>query len=242
MLSFKGFMHCRQRNIQFCLMALFILGSGLVVGIAASSPAGTASSLAPDPKLAQLLHGVEGTYNRIKTLRMRFRQSYTQSGQVLREEAGILYLRKPGQMRWEYENPEPKLFLTDGKRLILYVPQEKRVTQSEMKNSDDLRGPMRFLLGGLKFEKDFQHVTKATGVQPLDQQDVVIQAVPAVMREQLELVTMEITPDYQIRRLVLQEPGGVQTEFRFEDQVTNVPLAPGLFRFVPPQGTEIVRQ
>ncbi len=145
-------------------------------------------------------------------------------------------------MRWEYENPEPKLFLTDGKQVMLYVPQEKRVTETEVKNSDDLRNPMRFLLGGLKFKKEFQSIEKSRDVAPLDRADVVIQAVPNTMREQLELVVMEITPQFEIRRLILKQPGGIETDFRFEDAKPDLPLSPELFRLTPPPGAEVVHQ
>ena len=189
-----------------------------------------------------LLRGVENKYNHLKTLRLHFQQIYRQGAQVIREEQGTLYLRKPGQMRWDYENPEPKLFLTNGKRLTLFVPEEKRVTETELKSSDDLRSPMRFLLGGLHFEKEFEQIQRSPGIAPLDTDDVVIQAVPKQMRDRLEQVVMEISPDYRLRRLILREPGGVQTEFRFGDQADDPPLSPELFRFRPPVGTEVVTQ
>jgi hypothetical protein len=53
---------------------------------------------------------------------------------------------------------------------------------------------------------------------------------------------MEITPQNDIRRLILKEPGGNQTDFRFADEVANGAVAAEMFRFTPPQGTEIVRQ
>jgi len=55
-------------------------------------------------------------------------------------------------------------------------------------------------------------------------------------------MVLEVGPESQIRRLIVQEPGGIQTEFRFEDEQANLPLSPQLFRFQPPAGAEIVRQ
>ena len=208
---------------------------------AASGAALAATPISPDPELENLLRGVENKYNRLKTLRLHFQQSYRQGQQILREEAGTLYLRKPAQMRWEYENPEPKLFLAEGKRLTLYLPEENRLTETEVANSDDLRSPLRFLLGGLRFQKEFQQIERAPDVPPIDSGDVVIKAVPKLMQNRLEWVELEITPQYQIRRMILKEPGGVQTEFQFKDEEADLRLAPELFHFQPPKGTQIIK-
>jgi len=235
-------MDCKQLKIHLCLWGCFLLGCGFAVWATVPAATEIPASLSPDPELEDLLRGVEKRYNRLKTLRLRFEQVYQQDQRILRQEAGTLYLRKPGQMRWEYEYPEPKLFMTDGRRVTLYVPEEKRVTQTEMKNSDDLRNPMRFLLGGLHFKKEFENVQKLTDLPLRDSRNVVIQAVPKQMRDRLKSVIMEIGPERQIRRLILKEPGGIRTEFRFEDEALDPRLAPEMFKFKPPAGTEIVKQ
>jgi outer membrane lipoprotein carrier protein len=232
-------------NYKRLKLTLLLGGCSLLCGglAARAFPASSAvPGIAPGPELDTLLRGVEEKYNHLKTLRLRFRQIYQQDRQVLREEGGTLYLRKPGQMRWEYENPEPKLFLTDGRRVMLYVPQEKRVTQASVKASDDLRSPMRFLLGGLKFQKEFQQIEKVLDVPPLDSRDTMVKAIPKQMADRLEWVMLEISPEFQIRRLIMREPGGIQTEFRFGDETTDLRLAPELFHFQPPAGTEVVEQ
>ncbi len=236
-------MNCERLKLQLCLWGWLGLVCGWPLG-AAGLPAGSAAarSLPPDAGLETLLRGVENKYNHLKTLRLHFEQVYQQGSQVLRQEGGTLYLRKPGQMRWEYDDPEPKLFLTDGRRMTLYVPQERRATQTEIKNSDDLRNPMRFLLGGLKFEKEFEQVERERELVPIDNRDIIIKAVPKRMADRLERVVMEISPEFLIRRLILREPGGVQTEFRFAGQTEDLTLSPELFRFQAPAGTEVVRQ
>jgi outer membrane lipoprotein carrier protein len=235
-------MNCRRPKFRLCLCGYLLLRCGLAIG-APGPPAANAAAVAPpDPALESLLRGVEGKYNRLKTLQLHFRQIYRQEQQVLREEGGTLYLRKPGQMRWEYENPEPKLFLTDGRRLTLYVPEENRMTETEAASSSDLRSPLRFLLGGLQFRKEFQQIERLPDAPTVERGDVVIKAVPKQMKDRLDWVLLEVTPQYQIRRMILSEPGGVQTEFRFENEVSNPELSPQLFRLQPPEGTQIIRQ
>jgi outer membrane lipoprotein carrier protein len=235
-------MDCKQLKIYIGLWAYLLMGCAVAVWATVPVAAGTSDSLSPAQELKTLLRGVENRYNHLKTLKLRFEQIYQQDNRILRQESGTLYLRKPGQMRWEYESPETKLFLTDGKRLTLYVPEEKRVTETEMKNSDDLRNPMRFLLGGLHFDKEFEQVQQLKDVPPRDARDIVIKAVPKQMKDRLESVVMEIGPERQIRRLVLKEPGGIQTEFIFDDEALDPRLSPEMFQFKPPAGTEVVKQ
>src|SRR5688572_26053033 len=140
--------------------------------LAQQSPARKAA-----PDLSTILREVEKKYNRVKTVRMRFEQYYRQNQQVRKEE-GTLYLRKPGQMRWEYEAPDAKLFLTDGKRLVLYVPAENRATEMPVKESDDLRMPLRFLLGNMDFGKEFSRIETVSNPQPLERGNLVMRAIP----------------------------------------------------------------
>ena len=242
--------HSPASGIAARMLAWLLLSGGLVSGTSLSGASLVPAEVPPDPGLASTLRGVENRYNRLKTLRLRFEQIYSQNGsqngrqnrQVLRREEGTLYLRKPGQMRWEYEGPEPKLFLTDGRRLTLYVPAENRATQMAVKESEDLRTPLAFLLGRLRFDKEFESLEKSQEIPPLASGNLVIKAVPKLMADRVERVVFEITPDRAIRRLIIEEPGGIQTEFRFEEEEANLPLPPELFRFQPPAGTEIVRQ
>ena len=55
-------------------------------------------------------------------------------------------------------------------------------------------------------------------------------------------MVFEIAAGGQIRRVVISEPGGTETEFRFAGEQSNIPVAAEKFRFTPPAGTEIVYQ
>ena len=46
------------------------------------------------------------------------------------EESGRVIVKKPGRMRWEYQSPEEKLFVTDGSRSYFYIPIENQVMVS----------------------------------------------------------------------------------------------------------------
>jgi outer membrane lipoprotein-sorting protein len=53
-------------------------------------------------------------------------------------------------------------------------------------------------------------------------------------------VQLEITPSDQIVRIVLMEPDGATTEFRFAGWKENLDLSDSRFQFTPPPGVETV--
>ena len=102
--------------------------------------------------LQRTLKGVEDRYNKIQTLQVKFTENYTSRGRT-RTESGTLYLRKKGKMRWEYSSG--KLFVSDGKFIYSYYPDEHRAEKMSMKETDDMKAPLAFLLGDVNFERDF---------------------------------------------------------------------------------------
>lgn len=178
-------------------------------------------------------------YNHIDTLRVNFTETYRGAG-VNRSEAGTLLLKKPGKMRWDYRQPRPKLFLSDGKTAWFYVPGEQQVRKASVKTLDDFRSPLRYLLGKTKLEKEFEGLSLAPDVKPLDAGDIVLRGVPKSMADRVHQVLLEITPESRLRRIVIEEADGAITEFQFADEKTNTPIADNQFKFMPPPGTEIV--
>ena len=89
-----------------------------------------------------------------------FTETYTGAG-MTRTESGTLLLKKPGQMRWDYDQPRPKMFVTDGHTAWFYVPGEKQARRTPVKQLDDLRSPLRYLLGKTKLEKELDGLSLA---------------------------------------------------------------------------------
>lgn len=194
------------------------------------------------PSLRDVLRGIEDKYNHLKSMKAHFRQIVRQGSGLLRSEEGELYLSKPGRMRWEYESPETKLFVTDGKKVTLFLPKENRVMESAIKESEDIKAPLAFLLGRLNFDEQFQKMVTSPQFAPVERGDFVFKAYSKQLAQRLEWVLFEVTPDYEIRRVVAHERGGLETEFRFNDMKINPHLADSMFKFTPPEGAEVVRE
>ena len=155
-------------------------------------------------------------------------------------ESGILYLKKPGKMRWEYRSPKEKVFVSDGKSAWFYLPDERQARKSSLKQLEDLRSPLAFLLGKSKLEKELQGLSLAPDIAPSSAGDVVLRGVPKAMADRVNEVILEITPDARIARIVLEQGDGSRTEFRMTGQQENVALRDSLFTFDAPAGVEVV--
>jgi outer membrane lipoprotein carrier protein len=178
-------------------------------------------------------------YNHIDTLQVNFNETYRGAG-VNRSETGTLLLKKPGKMRWDYRQPRLKLFLSDGRTAWFYVPGEQQVRKAPVKALDDLRSPLRYLLGKTKLEKEFDGLSLAPDVKPSEAGNVVLRGVPKSMADRVNQVLLEVTPDSRLRRIVIEEADGSITEFQFSDEKINLALADSQFKFSPPPGVETV--
>ena len=196
-----------------------------------------AAALAPDVKT--LAAEVDEHYNHLRSLQAEFTELYRGSG-MERTESGTLWLKKPGKMRWEYRSPKDKLFVSNGKDAWFYVPEDRQARKMAAKKLEDIRSPLAFLLGKTKLEKELQGLSVAPDVQPLQLGNVVLRGVPQALADRVSEILLEITPDHQIARIVIQEVDGAITEYRFGEMKEDVAIADGRFQFKPPQGTETV--
>jgi outer membrane lipoprotein carrier protein len=193
------------------------------------------SLCAAKPDLGPILQAVETRYNRAQTLKVVFHEAYTGPGRPRRTESGTLQLRKPGRMRWDYSSPEGKLFVSDGKFLWLYTPSNHQVEKMKIKESDDMRAPLAFLLGKLHFDKEFRNIQ---GQPEADGTRII--AEPKTDSLPYTKVEFVVGPDAQIRRVQVTGFDNSILEFDFEQERLNPPLEAGLFQFHMPQGAELV--
>lgn len=192
-------------------------------------------AFAADTGLDPLLKTVERRYNRAQTLEVLFNESYKGPGQPRRTEAGKLLLRKPGRMRWDYTSPQGKLFVSDGKNLWLYTPANNRIEKMKLKESEDMRAPLAFLLGKLDFSKDFRNIQGAP-----EGNDTRITAAPASPNLPYTTVDFVVTAEGRIRHLKVTGYDKSLLEFEFDQEKLNPGLSSKLFEFKPPPGVPVV--
>jgi len=192
-------------------------------------------AIAAEPlDVSKTLHGIEDRYNNIQTLQLSFAETYRIQGRA-RTEKGELFLHKPGKMRWQYTAPPGKLFVSDGKFIYSYTPQENRAEKMKMKEADDLRAPLAFLLGKLNFNQDFREFRSHA-----EEGGVFITAIPKSDKLPYSEISFLAAPDNSIRRLEVKGQDNSLLTFVFEDEKRNPPLQDSLFQFQPPPGAEYI--
>ncbi len=191
------------------------------------------------PDVHQVAQAVDEHYNHLRSLEAEFTETFRGEGSE-RVESGTLWLKKPRKMRWEYRSPKEKVFVSDGRIVWFYVPAERQVRKTDFRKLDDLRSPVAFLLGKTKLENELRGLSKVVDQAPLVPGDLLLRGVPQAMAGQVNEVQLEITPSNQIVRIVLLDPEGGTTEFKFADWKENVNLSDSRFEFTPPPGVETV--
>jgi outer membrane lipoprotein carrier protein len=219
----------RQRGISRWRF-LLVGGIAFVVAAAKAGAAGPQTMTA-----AELAGRVDRHYNALQSLEVHFVQHYAGMG-MQRREAGVLLMKKPGKMRWTYTDPDGKLFVLDGKYGYFYSPGETEAQKVEEKKLDDLRSPLRFLLGHTELEKELTGLK----VSPAGNGDFVLAGVPKGLEQRVAALKITASPEGTIRAMTIEETDGVTNTFDFSGEADNVPAPNTAFYFTPPPGVHVV--
>ncbi|MFC5864738.1 outer membrane lipoprotein chaperone LolA [Acidicapsa dinghuensis] len=214
-------------------MRRLIAAALLLFCVCAISPANAAAP--PTPTALDLAKRIDSHYNKLQSLKADFTEEFNGLG-MHRSESGTMLLRKPGRMRWNYTSTPGKVFVLDGKYAWFYtpgVPQVQRLKASEL---DDLRSPLRFLLGHTKIESELEQLNLASSSAGT----LTLSGVPRGQQKRITKVTITAGSDGAIRRLEIDETDGAQTIFDFSNEQTNPALPESEFHFNPPAGIPVV--
>lgn len=187
---------------------------------------------------ALLAKKVDAHYNHLHSLEARYAERYQGMG-IDRTETGTLTLLKPGRMRWAYDSPKGKVFLLDGTDAISYTPGDAEATRFPEKKLDDLRSPLRFLLGHTQLEKELQGLS-VTLVNLNGGAGYTLWGTPAGMSQRLRTIGVTVDSEGAIHVLRIEETDGAITTFTFSEMHENVPTGEADFRFVPPAGVTVI--
>ncbi len=145
-------------------------------------------------------------------------------------------------MRWEYEAPEKKLFLIDGKFAWFYVPADRTVTKAVVRQSDDERIPLLLLTGKTSLGRVCRRIELAD-VHVEAAGNTALRCLPSRGAEaDYKEAVFEVDAGSHLVRLLIRQAGDVETEFHFGRWEENLPVDRSLFEFTPPKGTMILKE
>lgn len=183
----------------------------------------------------EVAHLVDTHYNQLHSLKTGFTETYRGMG-IERTETGTLLLLKPGRMRWDYTSPAGKVFLLDGKYGWFYTPGSSQVQRISAKQLDDLRSPLRFLLGHTQLEKELAGLALTPGPSG----SFILSGQPRGQENRVSQVKLTVSAAGTISALEIQETDGAVTRFSFTAEQPNAPIPDSTFRFTPPAGVPVV--
>ena len=221
----------KQTTAPLGMIVLLALGLGL-------GQVSQGWAITPEEVITQ----VQKQYDSTGVFKTRFRQESKLKSQAAGDSAeGLLYFKKPSQMRWDYQSPaaQKKEVIADGRDVFIYIPQDKTVMVYPMKQVMRSDLVMRFFSGIGDIQRDFtvgwhtpyqgsgpmRILLKPTKAQP-DLKDLVLTIDPTTNLVQ----TLEFTNAY-----------GDFTRMNFSGTQLNVSLDPNFFKFTPPPGVQVVR-
>jgi outer membrane lipoprotein carrier protein len=183
----------------------------------------------------QLAQRIDNHYNALHSLEVQFTQQYEGMG-MNRKEAGVLLLKKPGKMRWTYAQPAGKLFILDGKNGYFYSPGDTEVQRVPVKKLDDMRSPLRLLLGHAKLEQEL------TGLAISRQSDgtYLLTGIPKGLEKRVAAFSVTATADGVIQSMRVEETDGITNSFTFTGENPNAAAPDAAFVFTPPAGVNVV--
>ena len=194
------------------------------------------------PPAPQLAEALQRKYDTVRDFSASFVQTY-EGGLLKRKttERGRVQIKKPAKMRWEYETPEKKTFVSDGRDLYAHVPADRQVTVSPLPDADHATTAVLFLAGRGDLLRDF---TAADAGDEFETPDTwALKLTPRKSQHDYDWLILAVDrSSLSLRRLVTVDAQGGRSAFTFTDLKENVGLSDKPFNFEIPRGVDVIRQ
>ena len=214
----------------------------VVLGVAffAAAPSAQTPVQAPvqkTPSPDALARSLQQRYQGVRDFSAAFTHSYR--GGVLKTqttESGTVAVKKPGLMRWVYTSPEKKEFVSNGKKIYSYLPQDKQVIVNDVP-VDQAATPALFLAGKGDISRDF---TAAAADSTLPGA-VALKLTPRRSEPDYQYLIVALDPStLQIRALTTRDHQGGDSTLTFTNMKENRGLSDKDFAFRIPRGVDVI--
>ena len=209
--------------------------AAFVLTAALSAPVLLAQQPPQSPEV--LARALQERYERVRDFSADFEQTYR--GGALRTQArerGTVTIKKPGRMRWEYTAPEKKEIVSDGTKIHMYFPQDRRVIVNEVPPEGGANTGAMFLAGRGDVSRDF--TARFAETQPKG--TVALQLTPKQPQADYEHLVVALDPaTLQIRALTTLDRLGGENALSFTNLKENRGVSDRLFEFRVPSGVTV---
>lgn len=187
---------------------------------------------------AGAVDSLHGFLDSTRTFRADFTQTVVaKNGKRPQQSSGVMILSRPGKFRWQIAKPYAQLLVGDGEKVWMYDPDLKQVTVR--KAGAALGGtPAALLAGGeggrSTLEKNF------TLREGGERQGLAwVEAVPKNSENGFSRLRIGFAGN-ELKAMEVDDNFGQTTLLNFSNVEHNPPIAPGLLRFTPPAGADVI--
>jgi outer membrane lipoprotein carrier protein len=211
-------------------------------------PAGTSGTEYPE----DIAERLQVRYDKIGSLNFNFTQNTSgdMSGRPRRASGKASFVKLAGKsyMRWDYTVPDKQVLVSDGELFSMYFAKLQQMIVSPADTLDaDIT--YSFFTGRGVLKKDF-HIRPADEEFQSENDDgiKVIKLIPKTTQSQVQDINLWVTPESLIRRINIRDHFGTVTVLNFSDIEVDSLVGKdpkgllAFFSFIPPEGTEIIRQ
>ena len=213
--------------------------SGVKRFLALLAAALVASGVAYAQTAEEAASNLERALRAARTLQAKFEQfHYSASVSAPLRERGELYFQRPDRMRWEYKDPQDKVFLFKDEVFEMYIPEDNTLTRSRVSPEAYESDILGILLGARSFAEAYDIENN-----PFPTDASRVRQIRLTPREEGEFshILLEIDErTWLLRRAVFIEWAGTKREFVFSQVRTNVRLSPRIFELKVPPDCEII--
>lgn len=187
----------------------------------------TVAAAAPAPDATALVRKVQSYYEGTRDLEADFVQTYTYAAFGRRQTSrGVLRVKKPGKLRWDYAEPARKTVVVNGSRLVQYEPDANQAYVDERFDATAMSAAVAFLLGKGSLEKDFE----ASSEDPAH-----LVLVPRKADPRVERVVLTVGDAGEVTGTRVVDGSGNVNELAFSKIRRNVGLADSAFALELPR-------
>jgi outer membrane lipoprotein carrier protein len=224
------------------LLLLALAPAGQTPKATAQGPATLDSRTAAPGRLPlpTVIERMQRNYDQAKDFQARFSQKATSVAfSRTRVSTGQLTFKKPGRMRWDYDPPEKKMFLSTGQLLWMYEPEDKQAFKQDLKQSQ-LPAALSFLLGKGRLTDEFE-VTPAGNVPYGAANDYKLSLKPKQPQATYKSIVFVVDPKtFYVTESVLVNAQGDVNDITFSDLKVNSKVPDTVFKWTPPPGTRVI--
>jgi outer membrane lipoprotein carrier protein len=201
--------------------------------------ASSSSRTSPRIKVGAVLERLQRRYEGASDFRAHVEQSLV--GPLFKSRTvqnGMVLFKKPGSMRWEFQEPATQWYVSDGTTLWLYQPENKEIYRQDLKNSQ-LPSALAFLAGRDSLTAEFD--VKLAGKTPYGRPgDYVLSLVRKNPQRTVKSVLLVVDPvTFDVRESVVIDAVGSVNDMILSDIKVNTGIPDGTFHFAPPAGAHV---